>query len=56
MKLMCTSTIIKISILVYVAFNSFSADFQREKGEKIKETTTKLTSCIVLDGTVEEKS
>lgn len=31
MKLMCTLSIIKISILVYVVFNSFSADFQRKK-------------------------
>lgn len=31
MKLMCTLSIIKISILVYVVFNNFSADFQRKK-------------------------
>lgn len=52
MKLMCTLSIIKISILVYVVFNSFSADFQR--GKKINQTTS--CSCIILDGTVEEKA
>lgn len=36
MKLMCTLSIIKISILVYVVFNSFSAELPEEK-----ETPTK---------------
>lgn len=51
MKLMCTLSIIKISILVYVVFNSFSADFQRKK---TKPQTS--CSCVILDGTVEEKA
>lgn len=47
MTLMCTLSIIKTIILVYVVFNSFSADFQRKK---------KSCSCIILDGAVEGKA